>query len=422
MRKKIFVGGLVVALAALYPVASNFHGTKLHEQVDKEVNKINQYLSQEFGSKIAVDAKLTQSDLFSSQYILTVKLPDGKEIELLKQEVEHGPFPLSALKRGHVVPVSYASKTTLIRNDYTKAWFDMATSEEPLVAEYSFGYDKKIKGDVLLSPTLYSDDAFNTSTGDLSLHFKTDVDTQESVVDLNFGGITIESSIIDSDLKPYRLRTGQWESHYELTRQGDLVTRKSVSSLSEFSFDEEGVNISYPQITVEETLTDDGKQIDISDNTVYQGFIMNDIDLGQLTSRVSVKKLDSKAVTQLRKIFGKLFVDVMRQIVQEPTNQLSDAQFKQLLEQHKIPLEAALLSLLNQGPELGYEQISLKNKEGEIKAAVQLNFLPVTGSFTTDPMSILLNNLSKVKVDLQLENGAISQLLFDFSIFISQKK
>lgn len=161
--------------------------------------------------------------MFSSQYILGIKLADGQEIDLLKQDIEHGPFPLSALKRGHFVPVSYASKATLIHNDYTRNWFDIAASEEPLVAEYSFGYDKKIKGEIILAPTLYSDEKFNASTGDLSLRFSTDVDTDESSVDLNFGGVTVESSIVEKDYSPIDL---------ELVR-GSLIMRLQNKAICE---------------------------------------------------------------------------------------------------------------------------------------------------------------------------------------------
>lgn len=419
MRKKTFFGGLVIALAALYPVASNFHGTKLHERVDKEVDKINHYLSQELGTGISVEAKLTHSSVFSSQYILGIKLADGKEIDLLKQDIEHGPFPLSALKRGHFVPVSYASKATLIHNDYTRNWFDIAASEEPLVAEYSFGYDKKIKGEIILAPTLYSDEKFNASTGDLSLHFSTDVDTDESSVDLNFGGVTVESSIVEKNLQPYRFRTGPWESHYAFTKQGDLRTHTSSNSLSEFSFEEGEVNISYPMMTVDETVTDDGKVINASDKTIYQGFLVNDVDFGKMATTMSIKNLDSKAAAQVRDLMGKLFADIIKQVAQDPKG-FSEAHVTQVFDRYKIPLGMAIVSLLNQNPELGYDQLSLENKGGEAKATLQFSLLPFAVTPSAKPLDMLLNSLSKVNVNLQVERGAASQFLFDLLTLIAQ--
>lgn len=419
MRKKTFLGGLVIALVALYPVASNFHGTKLHERVDKELDKINQYLSQELGTGISVEAKLTRSSLFSSQYILGIKLADGKEVELLKQDIEHGPFPLSVLKRGHVVPVSYASKATLILNDYTRDWFDIATREEPLVAEYFFGYDKKIKGEIILSPTLYSDEKFNASTGDLSLHFSIDVNTDKSSVDLNFGGVTVESAVVERDLQPYRFRTGPWEFHYAFTKQGDLRTHTSSNSLSEFSFKEGEVDISYPMMTVDETVTDDGKVINASDKTIYQGFLINDVDFGKMVTAMSIKNLDSKAVAQVRDLMGKLFADIIKQVAQSSKG-FSEAHVAQVFERYKIPLGMAFLSLLNQNPELGYDQFSLKNKGGEARATLQLGLLPFAMPTSAKSLDMLLNSLSKVNVELQVERGAASQFLFDLLTLVAQ--
>lgn len=74
MQKKFLFGGLVVALAVAYPAISYFHGSKLHTEVEQRVAKINEYLHDELALKSSLEAKLEQSGIFSSQYIIALKM------------------------------------------------------------------------------------------------------------------------------------------------------------------------------------------------------------------------------------------------------------------------------------------------------------------------------------------------------------
>ena len=60
---------------------------------------------------------------------------------LLNDRLEHGPFPVSRLSRGQLMPVAAQSHFELERTPLTQKLFDAASGEVPLVGEVTIGYD-----------------------------------------------------------------------------------------------------------------------------------------------------------------------------------------------------------------------------------------------------------------------------------------
>lgn len=170
MKKKFLFGGLVVVLAVTYPAVSYFHGVQLHSEVEQRVAKLNKYLHDDLALKIAIKANLEQSGIFASRYALSFKDTDGTEVPLLQNDIEHGPLPLSQLKKGQFKPVSYASTVSLIRNKSTEKWFKSVNNEKaqntqgkPFLLEYTVGYDQQIRGQADFAGLILSPAGFNTS-------------------------------------------------------------------------------------------------------------------------------------------------------------------------------------------------------------------------------------------------------------------
>ncbi len=123
MRKTTFITGIVIALAAIYPIASHYHGKQIKERLDNQVQQLNQKLA-EFGLKdVNITAHQRESGIFSSEYIFGINTRKGEHIELLHNDIQHGPFPLEALKKGSFSPNSYTNKITLIHNETTAPFF-----------------------------------------------------------------------------------------------------------------------------------------------------------------------------------------------------------------------------------------------------------------------------------------------------------
>lgn len=423
MQKKTIIGGLIVALAAIYPVASNYHGTKLHERIDHQVANINKYLHDTLGLKFAIDAKLEHSGMFSSQYILSIKDADGEVIPLLQQDVVHGPFPLSRLKQGHFAPVSYASTITLIRNDKTEPIFthtqpSATQTAVPLTIAYTLGYDQKIKGyiDVASFKFDYTDpktqDVLNANIGTSNTTF-----TADSSLD----SVHVESSSnpISFHLQKDDITLAIGKGTAKLSR--DASDKKSqntaTSQIDGFSIKGAGTNIQLDQLLTQASVIHDDKTVDISTQSNYKAIKVNDILFGQLEDGVTYRHLDLNAIQQLGNILGTIFIDSIKKT--NPTLP-AESQIDKIIEPHILPLSAAAISLFNNAPEIQYGPIALTNAAGkaEVKAVVGLLF-PQLNAMSEEER--VLSAISNVDVDLSLNSAWASQFLMDIATFLAKE-
>ncbi|ETD70044.1 hypothetical protein V757_08300 [Pelistega indica] len=408
MRVKFIIGGLILALGAIYPLASKVHGDKTQSRLENEIAEVNQYIQNTLNIKdFSFTYKKTESDIFSTHYIWSVNY-QGKNIDLVEQDIEHGPLPFSRLKQGLLAPVSYSSELKLIRNSNTEPFFNAFQQENPIVINYRYGYDKKIKGTATIAPLSINDTEkkFKLTSEQHELSFNTNRELTDSSVSLNFSGMSLSS--LDKE-NPFSLiiSPGTISSQSHATKEGKLYLSNTDLDGMQLKFDE--IDVAYKKLKSHSNMNDDGKQISVQLQDEYQEIAINDVPFGQLTTNIGYNRLDSAATKQL---FSQLAQILKENFILALKNPSEMGNSEDIFAKNALRLGASSLALFNQKPEINYGPIRIRNKGGEASITADVGMiLPELNKTVTE--DVVFSMLSKINLDIQVEPSTLSQLLFD---------
>lgn len=414
MYKKTLISGLIIALAATYPIASNYHGKKLHEHIDQRVAALNEYLSNNLGLKSSIDAKLEESGIFSSHYVISIKNAEGKITPLFSQDIEHGPFPLSSLKKGHFLPVSYGNTLTLIRNQLTNEFFNMAKNEQPLVIKYTLGYDQQIKGEISL-PLLQQ----ITEKGEFyqypySIKFSTDKDFNDIHFQEAWDGVKILSN------EDFQYKAGKFTSSTDIKKQD-----KNLSVQSKNNTENASINIgniiqaTFGPIDSQLSLDNDGNTADINEHFTIQNVTILDTNLGKLSLHTGLQHLDSDVLAELASSVTNLFVTLIQEGIKNGWK--NDPRLvEHAITPYALQIGGTVVSLLDKNPLLTLGPITLTNTGGELDIDTRLG-LSFPKTITGNSSEILLNAISDVDFSMSISKDWATQTLIDIASITAKK-
>lgn len=159
-RTGCFHEKLALAVAVPWPFSGPplYTSTQVESTARDAVDQANLKL-REMGVGAGADVSLTllsfERGLLSStaRYQIDIDVADDEGNTehyalLLNDRLEHGPFPVSRLSRGQLMPVAAQSHFELERTPLTQKLFDAASGEVPLVGEVTIGYDGGQAGDL----------------------------------------------------------------------------------------------------------------------------------------------------------------------------------------------------------------------------------------------------------------------------------
>jgi uncharacterized protein YdgA (DUF945 family) len=134
--------GVVVAVGAVYAAGSWYVGKRAQDVVERAVQQANERAAGMLGPGAANGTlKVVINDyrrhVFSSDVLLSIEFkgPDGKAADFtLRDHLDHGPFPWSALRAGRYQPLLAYSQSQLIPTAATQPWFDALKGESPVTA------------------------------------------------------------------------------------------------------------------------------------------------------------------------------------------------------------------------------------------------------------------------------------------------
>ncbi|NOL48565.1 DUF945 family protein [Pelistega europaea] len=421
MRKKTFFGGLIIALAAIYPIASNYHGSKLHEHIDQKVADLNHYLHDSLGINYSVDARLEKSGIFASHYIVSIKDEKGNDIPFLQHDVEHGPFPWSNLKEGHFAPISYNSKVTLVRNQYTEQLFTSTKDDQPLLIEYSLGYDQQLKGKLSTArfkmQTTENGVTESSTINPYTLEFSADKDFKNiHLQDFSSGS---ESRLSDKDIS-LLTKASEYASSSDIRQQDKKLSIHSKSKIKDYFIDINDVfSLRATPIDSQFTLDNDGNITNIRSQASTQNLSILDTAVGQFETAIGFQRVNSDALGQLTKVMSNILVDFIRQGIQNNW-QNSDEIAEQIMSPHILPLSGAGIALLNDSPLVTFGPIIHTNAGGtaNIKADIGLLMPPLSASSQEEA---LLNSISDVDIQLSATKAWAVQTLMDVATITAKK-
>ncbi|WP_296252461.1 YdgA family protein [Pseudomonas sp. UBA4194] len=192
MKKAVGIAaGIVVVVAAVAATGAWYTGTQLEPVLADAVRQANQEMATSLtgadGQPVAkVELVSLQRHFFSSvaQYRVTLQGAElggekGTRALLLQDRIEHGPLPMSRLKRLDLMPVMAASHFSLQNSPDTAAWFAMSNGQTPLTGTATIGYDRSSDTALTLSPLQFQDDTGSVSFSGLTARATLSGDAQK---------------------------------------------------------------------------------------------------------------------------------------------------------------------------------------------------------------------------------------------------
>jgi uncharacterized protein YdgA (DUF945 family) len=207
MKKSVNIAvGVVVIAGALITAGAWYTGIRLESVLGDAVQQGNRQMQAALvGHEDRASVELLSLDrhFFTStvHYKLSFQSPkfnDGQPIELLfVDNVEHGPFPWSRVRRLQLVPVMAASNMQLEKNIFSEKWFAMTGEQAPLTGHFSIGYDRAALGRVELLPFQFEDQNGAFKFSGLTLTASGSADGQKLEANGELGSIDIAATSED---------------------------------------------------------------------------------------------------------------------------------------------------------------------------------------------------------------------------------
>ncbi len=262
MKKSLVAVGVVVALGVIWTGGAWYTGKQLESRFADMVAQANAQLKRtapEAGLELSYQDY--QRGIFSSQLKMVVKPIAGADKALLKpgqsvvlnEYVDHGPFPLAALKRFNLVPSMASVNTTLVNNDVTKPLFDIAKGETPFVIDTRISYGGDTHSAINLKPLNYEKDAEKVafSGGD----FELSADRDGNVVSLTGEA---ESGLVNA-VNEYNQKVQLTFNNLKTEGSSKLASFDERVGNQKISLDKVAVSVEGKELTVLEGMTLDGK-------------------------------------------------------------------------------------------------------------------------------------------------------------------
>ena len=172
MKKTKIAVGVVVALGVIWTGGAWLTGKQLEKNMDQLVQQANAQIRDTAPeSRLQLSYQDYQRGLFSSTVRLILQsssqtednsiLKPGQSI-VMKESIDHGPFPLAQLKKFNLIPSMASVHSELENTDPVKKLFEIAKGQSIVQVETRVGYSGSTDSDVRLLPADYS----NAQTGE----------------------------------------------------------------------------------------------------------------------------------------------------------------------------------------------------------------------------------------------------------------
>jgi len=200
MKKTGIAIAVLLAAGAAATGGAWYTGTQLEGVLNEAVAKSNEQIAQQLpGLGMKLELVSFERGFFSSDARYRINLGElGAELPsselIVLDHIEHGPLPLSRLKRLQLVPVLAHSKARMEQNELLEPLFKLSGGEEPLVVESSIGFDRSAKGQMRIAPLTFVEEGkgrfeFSGFTGD----FYATEDASEMKIDGHIDSLVVKA-------------------------------------------------------------------------------------------------------------------------------------------------------------------------------------------------------------------------------------
>lgn len=415
MKKSVAITlGVVIVGAGSWVGATWYTGKRIEESSQRHLAEANEKLAKLtplFGLRI--DQLKYERSLFSTQaryglsFVKNDKSPDDMPAGMIEFDanVEHGPFPKSALARGALAPKLAFVHAAIAKTDNVKPVFELTKDVPPLSVDSIVSYGGHASSSARIAPVTVTHDGNSVDFSGMLIDGTFDRDTQavtaHGVMDklavdgsksadpvvISLAGLTLDVnsrmgkfgvSMGDSDLKIKRI---------DVSRPGDDVK----VALDNFGY---GVK-----------LTEDDKSINAQAAYQTGDITVNDVALGNGQAVVKLARLDGQAVKQLSDTYNQLVRQYMAGADDEG---LEDEQLQVLLDNAG--------KLLAGGPSFSIDPLSWKTAKGESKLTLALDLANPPNTKDLTPQEIAVQAIKKIDATLVISKPMIQDLMTQYAI------
>ncbi|ARU87622.1 YdgA family protein [Pseudomonas sp. M30-35] len=370
---------LVVAIGVISTAGAWYTGTQLQGVLQSTITDVNQqYKEALVGTGIAIKFEVVslETHWFTStaRYRLSFTAPANENLPehlelLFRDNIQHGPLPVSRLKRLNLWPVMLASNYELEANKFTQKWFDAAKGASPLTGESSLGYDGSPSGTLVFAPLDFAPTPTATiKFSGLTLDAEATKNAEKVVIAGGMDSLVISTA--DNTGKPVRAELRGLTFNSDQQRgSGDfyLGDHNLKLATAQFNFDDK------PAVLVKDIsqsgslnetkgLLDGGLAYDIGMLT-YDGK-----DLASMHMLWSLKNFDVAAV--------QAFIEIYRDLVIKLQQAQALGQDKPdiaLSPEEEARLKTSIGNLLDAKPQVALEKLSIKTTNGEALLSMVLD-------------------------------------------------
>ena len=394
---------------ALFGAATFYTSTQVESTARDAVDQANLKL-REMGVGAGADVSLTllsfERGLLSStaRYQIDIDVADDEGNTehyalLLNDRLEHGPFPVSRLSRGQLMPVAAQSHFELERTPLTQKLFDAASGEVPLVGEVTIGYDGGQAGDLRTAALNIEDDG-SVRIAPASLNFEANRDGSD---------VRMDGELAEIDIDLQRSDSGQ---PVQVSLRGIGLSADKQDYDAGFGFGPSAITLQRMEIKA-----GDEPAVVIQQASVEEALSRGSRGLDQ-TIGYRIGEVSAKGQT-----FRNLALVFSLRNLEESSLKALVASYKDILDQSATPqesfagmtsaqqqeLQARALQLLEHKPTLALDEFGFETAHGAARLSVVLDLQsPSAEAFTPDAM--ITSMLASLKADAGVDRNLVRDI------------
>ncbi len=395
---------------ALFGAATFYTSTQVESTARDAVDQANLKL-REMGVGAGADVSLTllsfERGLLSStaryQIDIDVADDDGNTEHyalLLNDRLEHGPFPVSRLSRGQLMPVAAQSHFELERTPLTQKLFDAASGEVPLVGEVTIGYDGGQAGDLRTAALNIEDEDGSVRIAPANLNFEANRDGSD---------VRMDGELAEIDIDLQRSDSGQ---PVQVSLRGIGLSADKQDYDDGFGFGPSAITLQRMEIKAGDEPAVVIQQASVEE-ALSRGSRGLDQTIGYRIGEVSAK---GQTLRNLALVFS------LRNLEESSLKALV-ASYKDILDQSATPqesfagmtsaqqqeLQARALQLLEHKPTLALDEFGFETAHGAARLSVVLDLQsPSAEAFTPDAM--ITSMLASLKADAGIDRNLVRDI------------
>lgn len=411
MKKSAVAVAVIVVLGAAWSGASWYTGTLLEERMAGEVTRANEAISKYLPKAgITLSYEDYQRHIFSTDVRFILQADPAFKGEgalkadqkiILKERIDHGPFPLAQLKRLNLIPSMASVHTELENTPAVKVIFDATKGASPFEVNSRIAYNGDTSSKLDFIPVDFSKDKTSVKFSGAAISADVNHDMSAMKMTLNSDNLVVNAPDAQGNMESLTLQGVSMDNDTRLGKFGlsigkqkILVKKLSLSANGNESAQLEG-------FALDADVNDGEKDINGTLTYTLDALKVSDKDFGSGKAAIRFNGIDGE---QLKK-FSEQYNVLITTMLAKGEEIDPDAYQEQVM----ALLARNLPSLLASNPTIQLQPLSWKNDKGESTFTLDVTLSdPQKGA---RPELGMLNAIGKLDAALDISMPMATQLL-----------